>query len=933
MTGNTAEVLTAALASGADTTLSTDAVTAAGFIRPLLGLGLPLLPLRTDSGNQKAPDIAGGFHAANCDPATWDTWLTERFDRPRTPGAPALGLGMRVGPQQVVVVDVDTPDEDTAWNEFLDNLGLDPEVRAALNTPTVTTPGATDATGARKHHGGGHWWFATELGDIPATLAKTIRIDAAGRTGSDIPVHETTAADGTVEKTPEPSFALMISTGFVVIPPTRRDDGPYTLSGPVHTVPAAMRDWLHGLAASRVEQTMAEQRAKAERAARPRTAGETALDDAIEAWGETHSWSDLLTPHGWEVTGHDVCGCEKWLRPGSTAAHSAIAHDGCDRGTYLQVFTDAALGLEKDKAYSKMQVNTAMNFHGDTRAALTDSGVAAEASKVDSAAFDLRERARAIAEDAAGGQAATPTATPPATETDTHTPTATTPTVTNPFASPGYFGGFAPTVLTYEDTTPTPAQVVEETLAVRYDEEQYPEGHPNDPELLRAIFDFDDRTRAIFHAARASRIYLHPMALLFAELVRAGRMSGQETHTEFDDQLSFYLALCARSGGSKSVTVSRITGDSLFVRSGGFPANLNEGEAAGGKIYPGVASGQALVDALTDQEIVKDAEGKVTGKKLVMKNPAVVTITEDELDNLAQKSGQGSTLSNSLLSAWSCGPIGDISRTHGDMVIEGGVRYSIFLVGGMQPARAASIVGRAARDSGLQQRLFFLGTEDPWAVDPVTKRRATTDVVGVAPSALPVDTSDPAKYVLPGIAEGVTVKLPPGAHDAMEEQWAHTALGDQAPGETHLIRMRIRIACLAAVHIGSDEVSDEMWQWAGMVMEHRRRALAFVEAGARASAVEAAGDEELTRRGGVKAADRAEASVLAAAMDRLVAKVNEAGAAGVPRGALINKLKAGQLREAGGEALDALIRSGEVRQVGELRGRRTYLVIYPPLGT
>lgn len=332
------------------------------------------------------------------------------------------------------------------------------------------------------------------------------------------------------------------------------------------------------------------------------------------------------------------------------------------------------------------------------------------------------------------------------------------------------------------------------------------------------------------------------MAVLLIELIRTGMESGEATHTEAAHQLSMYMALCARSGGGKSVAAKILDEPGLFTRREGFKRNLiDEGADPYGMKIPGLASGQAMIDALTVEEIVERDGGGKPDKVLKIRHPAVLTIVEDELDNLAQKSSGGSILTNTILSAWSCNSIGDVSRTHGSRVIHGSEDpYSVFLFGGIQPARAATLVGRKATASGLAQRLFFLGTEDPWYADLDTGELRTDGAQISVPYENAPRDKDTGKLQLTAIPSGVEVRLSESARTALRVQNAHTAAGDQEAWETHLLRIRIRLACLMALHSGSDVVTEEIWEWSSWLMEHRRRAFAFVERGAEVAAQEEA---------------------------------------------------------------------------------------------
>jgi hypothetical protein len=336
------------------------------------------------------------------------------------------------------------------------------------------------------------------------------------------------------------------------------------------------------------------------------------------------------------------------------------------------------------------------------------------------------------------------------------------------------------------------------------------------------------------------------------ELVTTARMTGPDTRTPYGDGLGLCVALASRSGGGKSVAMDQLEADArVFVRGVGFADNLAARDSRGGCILPGLASGQALVDALTEEEILPapdDApKGEKPRKRLKLRDPAVVTVAEDELDNLALKSSGASILTNAILSAWSERPIGDLSRAHGEKIVTRAMgHYMLILVGGIQPRRADPIVGREAAGSGLAQRIFFVGLEDPWFADTNTGE-LFPDAAGVTTSGLPKEGK---QFRTAPIPEAAFMELPEAASRAMRIQNAHTAAGDQDAGETHLNRIRIRLACLMALTMGETIVSPEVWDWSEALMEHRRRALVFVEHGARTAAQDAADEVETIRARG-----------------------------------------------------------------------------------
>lgn len=766
----TAAQVTRLLSSGTRETLTTSREAAETYIRPLVAAGLQIIPLVPGAKNPALTE----WQRIPVTNETWTFWLDDAYARRNafSTGRPALGLGLRAG-ARMVPADADTDAQVATIHAFAANMGLDAPV------PTTSTPGTVD----RRHANGGHWWFLLPADfAIPNTLPGVLKVDARGNTGAD--------AYGD-------TFDLFLYGHQAAIPPTVREPGEYTLTGPVYDMPEKMREWL-------IHQgTLAEAShaaAVAERAARVNR-GES--NPAVNIWEDDHSWADILTTANWIETGRDArCGCTQWRHPEASSEKSATAHE-CARGTYLHLWSTSSSTLQAG-SYRKMYVDAALHHGGDYAAACRSAGIPPVSRAIPS--LDLALACRRFNGDAG-------------TEDDGADGETDTPTAEGAEASTTTSG-----------------------TAVDYDADLYPEGYPNDPELLEKIFDFDDRTREIYRYARARRIYTPPMAVLLIELIRTGMESGEATHTEAADQLSMYMALCARSGGGKSVAAKILDEPGLFTRREGFKRNLiDEGADPYGMKIPGLASGQAMIDALTVEEIVERDGGGKPDKVLKIRHPAVLTIVEDELDNLAQKSSGGSILTNTILSAWSCNSIGDVSRTHGSRVIHGSEDpYSVFLFGGIQPARAASLVGRKATASGLAQRLFFLGTEDPWYADLDTGELRTDGAqISVPYENAPCD-KDTGKLQLPAIPSGVEVRLSESARTALRVQNAHTAAGDQEAGETHLLRIRIRLACLMALHGGSDVVTEEIWEWSSWLMEHRRRAFAFVERGAEVAAQEEA---------------------------------------------------------------------------------------------
>jgi hypothetical protein len=204
--------------------------------------------------------------------------------------AVAVNLAVEVGCSGLVVVDCDTRDQLAA---FLADAGAD------LGTqPTVRSPGQRGPGGEWVHSDGGHFWFVLPEGvDLPTgTGAMTIG-----------------AADDDSSR-----YSVLWDRRYVLIPPSVRAEGPYTVTGEVHELPESL-----------AERIAEHSRLRAERATR---AGSRLAGSRVEAWGASVTWAGILAGSEWVASGRvDSCGCEIWTAPGLHASpKSATAHEpGC----------------------------------------------------------------------------------------------------------------------------------------------------------------------------------------------------------------------------------------------------------------------------------------------------------------------------------------------------------------------------------------------------------------------------------------------------------------------------------------------------------------------------------------------------------------------------------------------------------------------------
>lgn len=251
-----------------------------------------------------------------------------------------VNVGIELGASRVVVVDVDTADEDGAFRGWLAAHGaLGPQM-------TVRSPGkiaaGTDADGQPRwaHKDGGHYWF-----ELPAGVELPTGADAGALV---------------IEHGGHP-FTVYWANRQVLIPPSSRPEGDYVFTGaPIVALPVALLEAL-------VEASAVRANAAAVRLAEHEQRG-AAGDDAastVDTWDARTPWASLLEPDGWLDTGKiDNCGCPIWTAPGEHGSYkSATAHDlGCARFDTdagwgpLRIWTTGELpdGLEGNSTITKL---------------------------------------------------------------------------------------------------------------------------------------------------------------------------------------------------------------------------------------------------------------------------------------------------------------------------------------------------------------------------------------------------------------------------------------------------------------------------------------------------------------------------------------------------------------------------------------------------
>lgn len=290
----------------------------------------------------------GGVYLATDDPVLLCRYI-DRYRRTYGESTP-INFGVAVGPSRLIVVDCDTADQVQA---FLADAGLDPNT-----PPTVRSPGQRDSRdGTWAHMNGGHFYF---------TVDEVMPESSGSLTGPG-------------------GYAVLWANRYVLIPPSVRPEGPYTLVGVDMPASEVIRGAVLNHAAAKV--------------ARQRDALDNAgVATAVDQWAMGVSWDDLLAPAGWtRAARQDNCGCDTWTAPGDHASpKSATAHDtGCTLGRYtddnapLHIWTDnpgpeleAWIAEHGSKTLSKLQVVASLEYGGKVGEAMRELRVMPDESGV-----------------------------------------------------------------------------------------------------------------------------------------------------------------------------------------------------------------------------------------------------------------------------------------------------------------------------------------------------------------------------------------------------------------------------------------------------------------------------------------------------------------------------------------------------------------------
>ncbi len=727
--------------------------------------------------NRKAPATKGGFH---------DAFTYTTADQVERVMKHAGGIGY-VPTDGMLVLDADSPE---AYAFLFDLLG----------EPTALTASHEDGA----HAGGAHWYV--RLTDGYGAINGLSKGSAKAR-GYDIDI-------------------IGGGNGYVVAPPTMIGGKAYRWNGTGQVYglydghPAT--EWLRSLATPRKGG-----------ATEPRNGNTPRLDE----WRTDTEWADILTRNGYTLTGADRCGCEVYKHPdGASTDRSVTAHAaGCTESNSAHPETlhawssTVAAKFDGDQTISKERFVTVYEYGGDFAKFRDGEGIENEPG---GCSFD-------IAEVLADAQPFTVT-DDPAVADITADELEMEARMEAAWDAGTFEEMFARIVERIADKwlrteaqaaaagIPTPKRYDDDgkldKLANPWHADRFPMGATTAPDLMRAVFDYSDFTRWVFHKARemGDSHPTGPFALLMTELIRGGVRTPTNVHPMGRVPLSTNVIRIGESGTGKSLTM---TPDKWSALAGhiypGNPYSNAFGTSTGHNwdTHRALGSGEVLAELLCDEVPVLDDNGKpIRGRHVYeQKEHSVLWVEEAEMKATTKRADKdSSTYFDALNAAWAGENPATATRTKG--VIDLPNPFNVFMTGGMQPEVWFRL---ADQMSGFRQRTLLCDVADPWRTMPDVYI-AAKPVAGFKPVALP---KFPANGCTFNLCDEINAARMKAADDAA---WNHTSNRVQA--ESHMLMVRIRLACLAALRHGTFDVTSELWEWTGHLIEHHRRVRAWMDA-------------------------------------------------------------------------------------------------------
>jgi len=218
-----------------------------------------------------------------------------------------------------------------------------------------------------------------------------------------------------------------------------------------------------------------------------------------------------------------------------------------------------------------------------------------------------------------------------------------------------------------------------------------------------------------------------------------------------------------------------------------------------------IGSGEGIPQAFMIPEVREDADGKrkATGRQVVGKQ-ALHLVVDESTALVAQAQRRGTTIIQTLLSAWSGQTLGQQNASAETLRIVDGGRCRVAAVLNMQSSNAWMLFTEEMATMGLTSRLLFASAHDPASPDeePSWPGMMSFPIPPSLTSAVETMTYDPA------IAAEIR---------AERRAVLRGGVSDKATG--HYTLLRCKVASVFAVWEGSKFVDLSSWELAGQVLD------------------------------------------------------------------------------------------------------------------
>jgi hypothetical protein len=366
--------------------------------------------------------------------------------------------------------------------------------------------------------------------------------------------------------------------------------------------------------------------------------------------------------------------------------------------------------------------------------------------------------------------------------------------------------------------------------------------------------------------------------------------------------LTAFSVIVGPSGNGKSVSANVGTAllpwhyDEFYDN---MPVGTGEGIA---EAYYG-----AVEDSVIDPKTGKDKT--VTKRKVVRHN---VLFYVDEGQAMAQLSKRsGSTLLQTLRSAFSGSTLGAMNASEERRRIVPGADYSMGLVMGLQEPLAADLLDDA--DGGTPQRCLWFRASDETVPHPRQAPR-WPGAIDWRPPAVP---ATPGEWIGESQTDAYDLDFDQTIWDEVQEQRWLVVTGQLTLDhlDSHAMLVRLKVAALLALLDSRLNVTADDWAVAAAIMENSnmiRERVVGILAEARKFKAEKVSAARLAESMAIE--DGRERELTARAQQRITRKLAEAG--NLTRKALQNFLSSAQ-REYLDVAIDSLVAAGRAEEISE----------------